>query len=125
MFNWVNIAYESLLIVAFSVLALQLRGSIPYQLILWVLAAASYPCVVGFVGSKMTPFRDLLMLIVMLLVAQLLGFIVYVIIENPIYYRGDGSLVLFAGELIESAIVASVVYWIGFFAFRAWYRSRF
>ena len=125
MFNWVNVVYESLLIVAFSALALLPRGAVPYQLILWVLAASSYPCVVAFARTRMSPLRELLMFVAMLLVAQLLGFIVYVVAENPINYRGDSSFVLFAGELIESAIVASVVYWISFFAFRAWSRSRF
>jgi hypothetical protein len=113
-----------LLVIAFLVFDLTPRGAVPYELFIWVIAAVSYPCVVGFAGSKMTPYRDLFMLIVMLLVAQSLGFIVYVIVENPIYYRGDGSLVLFAGELIESTIVTFVVYWIGFFALRAWSKSR-
>ncbi len=124
MFNWVNIAYESLLVIAFSVLALLPRGAVPYQLILWVLAAASYPCVVAFARARTSPFRELLMLVAMLLVAQSLGFLMYVIDSGAIHRRDTESLILFAGELIESIMVAFVAYWMGYFAFRAWSRFR-
>lgn len=115
--NKVNILYATANLCAYTVLNTPERNCTLFMAA-WIASSLLYPILLALAGRRSGFWRDLGALVAIIVIAEIVGFLVYELRTHNYRYHDSMTVLIFEGELTGSIVVAIICYTVGWWATR-------
>jgi len=110
----INICAVSVLSYAFTILSFKPLSDVTGFVLVCVIASFVYPCLFAVTGSEMGYWRGSLSFLLIMVVAQVVGFAAYALKTHAIQHGDRESLYPFGIYLAASVVIAVLLYSLGY-----------